>query len=108
MAEEKTLLEQVREKEVDLAAGYARACAEARAAREAAELKARETVEQAEEEGLGAAEALYGREMDDLEREIERVRVDARLQEDALRLAGERHVARVADDLVGYVAPAAE
>jgi hypothetical protein len=108
MAEEKTLLEQVREKEVDLAAGYARACTEAGAAKEAAAKEARETIDRAEREGREAADALYTQEMDALEREIEQERIDARQQEDALRSAGERQLPRVADDLVGYVAPAAE
>ncbi len=108
MAEEKTLLEQVRDKEVDLAAGYARACADADAAREAAEREAREMVERAEDEGRDAAAALYRQEMDGLEREVERVRVEAHAQEEDLRATGERNVPRVADDLVGYVAPAPE
>ncbi len=108
MAEEKTLLEQVREKEVDLAAEYARACADAEAAREAAEREARETIERAEREGREAAEALYRQEMEGLEREIERLRADAREQEDALRTTGEARVAGVADELVGYVAPVPE
>ena len=108
MAEEKTLLEQVRAKEVALAAEYSHTCIEAEAAREAAEREARGTIEQAEEEGRDAAEALYRQKMDDLEGEIEGIRRDARLQEDALRHAGERHLTLAADDLVGYVAPAAE
>ncbi len=108
MAEEKTLLEQVREKEVDLAAEYARACADAEAVREAAEREARETIDRAEREGREAAEALYRQEMDGLEREIGRLRVDAREQEEALRTTGEARVAGVADELVGYVAPAPE
>jgi hypothetical protein len=103
--EEKTLLEQVREKEVYLAAEYARACADAEAAREAAAQEARGTIERAEREGHEAAEARYEREMNGLELEIERLRADARTEEDALRSTGEARVAGVADELVGYVAP---
>lgn len=106
MAEdEKTLLEQVREKEVDLADEYARACADAEAARGNAEREAREVVERAEREGREAAEAHYNAEMNGLEREIERLRMDASQQEEALRSAGEARVSDVADELVGYVAP---
>jgi hypothetical protein len=106
--EEKTLLEQVREKEVALSDEYTRACADAQAMREAAEREARETIDRAEREGREAAEALYTQEMDGLEREIERLRANAREQEDALRTTGEARVAGVADELVGYVAPAPE
>jgi hypothetical protein len=106
MAEEaKTLLEQVREKEVGLAAEYARACADAEVAREAAAQEARATIERAERGGHEAAEARYGREMNALELEIERLRANARTEEDALRSAGEARVAGVADELVGYIAP---
>ena len=104
--EEKTLLEQVHEKEVELAAEYERACTDAEAAREAAAREARETVARAEREGREAAEALYQREMDGLEREIDRLRTDTALQEDALRTLGGRRVSQVVDELVGYVAPA--
>jgi uncharacterized membrane protein len=106
--EEKTLLEQVREKEVALAEEYSRACADAEAAKEAAAKEARETIDRAEREGREAAEALYGQEMDGLEREIERLRADSREQEVALRSSGEARIAGVADELVGYVAPAPE
>jgi hypothetical protein len=107
MAEdEKTLLEQVREKEVDLANEYARVCAEAEAAREAAEREARGLIERAEREGREAAEAHYDAEMIGLEREIERLRTEARRQEEALRSTGETRVSDVSDELVGYVAPA--
>ena len=106
--DEKTLLEQVREKEIDLAAEYDRACAGAEAAREMAAHEARETVERAEREGLEAAEALHEREMADLEHEIERIRTDAAGLEDALRSTGESRISEVADELVGYVAPAQE
>jgi vacuolar-type H+-ATPase subunit E/Vma4 len=105
MAEEKTLLEQVHSKEVALAAEYARASVEAEAATEGAEREAREAVERAEEEGRDAAGALYRQEMDGLDREIERMRVDARVEEDALRSIGESRVSEVVDELVGYVAP---
>lgn len=108
MAEEKTLLEQVREKEVDLAAEYARACADAEAVREAAGREARESIDRAEREGREAAEALYEREMADLERGIERLRMESREREDALRSIGETHVSGVADELVDYVAPVRE
>jgi vacuolar-type H+-ATPase subunit H len=106
--EEKTLLELVREKEIDLAAEYTRACAAADAAKETAAREARETVDRADQEGREAAEALYTQEMDGLDREIERIRTDARGQEDALRSTGESRVAKVADDLVGFVAAAPE
>lgn len=108
MTEEKTLLEQVREKEVELATEYAHACADAEAAKETAEREARETIEQTEREGREAAEAQSGQEMDSLEREIERLRMDARRQEETLRSTGEASVAGVADELVGYVAPVSE
>lgn len=106
--EEKTLLEQVREKEVALAAEYDRICAEAEAAREAAAQAGRATVEQAEQAGEDEARALYRQEMVGLEREIQRLQAEAAGQEEALRSAGESHVSRVADELVGYVAPASE
>lgn len=105
MTGEKTLLEQVREKEVALAAEYDLACAEAEAAREAAEREARDTVERAGQEGHEAAEALYRQEMAVLQREIERLRTDAFAEGEALRRIGERRIDRVADELVGYVAP---
>ena len=104
MAEEKTLLEQVHNKEVALAAEYARACVEADAAREGAEREARETVERAEEEGRDAAEALYRQEMDGLEGEIRRLQTETRDKEDALRATGDSRVAEVAEELVRLVA----
>lgn len=106
--EEKTLLEQVREKEVELASEYERACADAEAAKEAAAEEARVMVERGEREGREAAKAHFDEEMDRLDREIERLRTDARRQEEVLRATGEARVSEVADELVGYVAPAPE
>ncbi len=108
MLEEKTLLEQVRGKEVELAAAYARACADADAMKEAGAREAREEIERAGREGRQAAEALFEGAMDALEREIELVRMDARVQEAALRSAGETHVSEVVADLVRFVAPTSE
>lgn len=104
MAEEKTLLEQVREKEVELAAEYARACADADALKEAAVREGQQMIGQADGEGCESAAARYDGAMAALEREIEEIRRNAAERERALSSTMENRVAGVAAELVGYVA----
>lgn len=104
MAEEKTLLEQVREKEVELAAEYARACADADALKEAAVREGQRMVEQADGEGCESATARYDGAMIALEREIEEMRGTAAERERTLCSTMENRVAEVAAELVRYVA----
>lgn len=104
MAEEKTLLEQVREKEVELAAEYSRACADADARKEAAVQDGQRMVERAEGEGCESATARYDGAMAALEREIEEMRRTAAERERVLSSSMENRVAEVAAELVRYVA----
>ncbi len=103
MSEEKTLLEQVREKEVELADEYARACADADARKEAAVREGQRMIEQADEEGREAATARYDAAMAALEQEIEETRRDAAERERALSSTMENRVPEVAAELVAYV-----
>lgn len=103
MPEEKTLLEQVREKEVALADEYARACADADARKEAAVREGLRTIEQADAEGRTAAAARYDAAMAALEQEIEEARRTAAERERALSSAMEHRVPGVAAELVAYV-----
>ena len=103
MSEEKTLLEQVREKEVELAAAYARACADADALKAAAVLEGERMVEQADREGRESAAGRHDAAMAALEREIEEMRRNAAERERALCSTMESRVGEVAAELVAYV-----
>lgn len=103
MSEEKTLLEQVREKEIALADEYARACADADARKEAAVRDGQETIEQADAKGRAAAAARYEAAMAALEQEIEGAQRTAAERERALSSAMERRIPEVAAELAAYV-----
>jgi hypothetical protein len=103
MAEEKSLLEQVREKEVALAAEFERACSDADALKEAAVRDGERTVEQADREGRESASARYDAAMAALEREIEEMRRGAAERQSALSSAMESRIEEVAAELVAYV-----
>lgn len=103
MSEEKTLLEQVREKEIALADEYACACADADARKEAAVRDGLRTIEQAAAEGRAAAAARYEAAMAALEQEIGEARRTAAQREHALSSAMEPCVPAVAADLVSHV-----
>lgn len=102
--EEKTLLEQVRAKEVDLASEYARACADADALKEAAVQEGQQMVEQADREGCESATARYDGAMAALDGEVEEMGRTAAERERALCSTMENRVAEVAAELVKYVA----
>jgi hypothetical protein len=104
MAEEKTLLEQVQEKEVELAAEYSRACADADARKEAAVQEGQQMIERADGLGCESATARYDGAMASLEREIEEMRRTAAERERVLSSTMENRVAEVAAELVRYVA----
>ena len=103
MSEEKTLLEQVREKEIALADEYARACDDADALKEAAVRDGLRTIEQADAEGRAEAAARYEAAMAALEQEIEEARRFAAERVRALSSAMECRVPGVAAELVAYV-----
>jgi phytoene dehydrogenase-like protein len=103
MSEEKTLLEQVQEKEIALADEYACACADADARKEAAVRDGLRTIEQADAEERAGASARYEAAMAALEQEIEEARRTATERERALSSAMERRVPEVAAELVAYV-----
>lgn len=104
MSKEKTLLEQVQEEEVELAARCAKACADADALKEAAIREGQQMVEQADREGRESASARYNEAMAALEGEIEELRRNAAERESVLRSNMENRVAEVAAELVTYVA----
>ena len=103
MSDEKTLLEQVREKEIVLADEYVHACTDADARIEAAIRDGQETIEKADEEGRAAAAARYDAAMAALDQEIGGERLTAAERERALSSAMERCVPAVASELVAHV-----
>jgi len=104
LSKEKTLLEQVQKEEVELAARYAKACADADALKEAAVREGQQMVEQAEREGRESAAARYNEVMAVIDGEIEELRRNAAERESALRSTMENRIAEVAAELVTHVA----
>ncbi|NLX49233.1 MAG: hypothetical protein GXY82_05055 [Methanospirillum sp.] len=103
MAEEKSLLEQVREKELALAAEYDRVCAQMDALKESARRDAWLIVDRAEGEGRAAASARYDEATAALDAEISAMREEALRREREMHTAIESRLAGVAEELVGYV-----
>ncbi len=88
MSEEKTLLEQVREKEIALADEYARACTDADARKEAAVRDGEETIEQADAEWGAAIAALEQMMKPDIYRQARyiKITIEERKRENLFRL----------------------
>jgi len=107
MTDEKSLLDQVHEKERELAIRFERACAEADAAREAVVRERQGRLDQAEREAREAVEAQWQSAMAMIGVEIERMQRDAAEREREFRRRVEARIPDAAAELTRLVAPGA-
>jgi V/A-type H+-transporting ATPase subunit G/H len=100
---EKTLLQQIREKEVDVAKKIEEVKAGTDASVASAKTEAENLLCTASAEGKTAAEELYWKEKGITEAQIEELRLDAVREADATANRGTKKIPAAADAIVRYV-----
>ena len=103
MAAEKSLLQQIREKELTLSIKIDETRREAEEITLSARKEALDMIENSEKEGKKAAEKYYEKEMEGLKKEIEQLRSQGAQQAMAVRVDGERNVPLAIDKIVNVV-----
>jgi vacuolar-type H+-ATPase subunit H len=103
MADEKTLLQQIREKEQELAVVVDKVNAETDAAIDAARAEAEDLICTADKAGKTTAEQMYWKARGETAAEIEELKREADLARDTTGLQGERNLAPAAERIVRYV-----
>jgi vacuolar-type H+-ATPase subunit H len=103
METEKTLLQQIREKEQDVAKKIETVRTASEASVSAAKTDAENLLCTANSEGKTAAEELYWREKGRTEARIEQLRQDAGRETEAAAESGKKNIPGAADAIVRYV-----
>ena len=103
MDTEKTLLQQIRDKEEELGREIGAARAETEALVAAARSEAEDLICTAETVGKTTAEQMYWKERGRAEAEIARLKAEAELEQETVSEQGERNVPAAADRIVRYV-----
>ncbi len=103
MEPEKTLLQQIRDKEQELASRIDAARQEADAEVTAARNEAADLLCTADKMAKTTAEQVYWKERGRTETEIEALQKAAELELEATTLQGERNIGAAAREIVGYV-----
>jgi F0F1-type ATP synthase membrane subunit b/b' len=102
MEDEKTLLQQIRDKEQEFSTKIGRK-QETEAQITAARSERDATIRDAGRSGKTAAEDLYRKEKQKTESEIERMKKAAAIETEAARLKGESNLQPAVEKIVGYV-----
>ena len=103
MAAEKSLLQQIREKELTLSIKIDETRREAEEITLSARNEASEMIENSEREGKKAAEEYYEKEMENLKKEIEQLKSKGNQRAMSVRVDGERNVPLAIDQIVNVV-----
>jgi vacuolar-type H+-ATPase subunit H len=103
MVAEKSLLQQIREKELTLSIKIDETRREAEEITLSARKEASEMIENSEREGKKAAEEYYEKEMENLKKEIEQLKSQGAQQAMSVRVDGERNVPLAIDKIVNVV-----
>jgi vacuolar-type H+-ATPase subunit H len=103
MAEEKSLLQQIREKELTISIKVDETRREGEEVILTARKEASEIIEISEREGKKAAQEYYEKEMEKLRKEIEQLRDQSNQQALLVRTEGERNLPSALDKIVKVV-----
>ena len=103
MAEEKSLLQQIREKELMISIKIDETRREGEEVILTARKEASEIIETSEKEGKKAAQEYYEKEMEKLRKEIEQLRDQSNQQAFLVRTEGERNLPSALDKIVKVV-----
>ena len=103
MAEEKSLLRQIREKELMISIKIDETRREGEEVILSARKEASEMIETSEREGKKAAQEYYEKEMEKLRKEIEQLRNQSNQQALLVRTEGERNLPSAIDKIVKVV-----
>ena len=103
MVAEKSLLQQIREKELTLSIKIDETRREAEEITLSARKEASEMIENSEREGKKAAEEYYEKEMENLKKEIEQLKSKGNQRAMSVRVDGERNVPLAIDQIVNVV-----
>ena len=103
MEEEKTLLQQIRDKEQEFSKKIETVKQETDAQIAAARTEQEGTIRDVERSGKTAAEEFYNREKHKTETEIGQMKKMAALETEAARVKGERNLQPAVEKIVGYV-----
>jgi len=103
MAAEKSLLQQIREKELTLSIKIDETRREAEEITLRARKEASEMIENSEREGKKVAEEYYEKEMENLKKEIEQLKSQSNQQAMSVRVDGERNLSSAIDKIVKVV-----
>jgi len=103
MAEEKSLLQQIREKELMISINIDETRREGEEVIISARKEASEMIETSEREGKKAAREYYEKEMEKLRKEIEQLRDQSNQQAISVRAEGERNLPSAIDTIAKVV-----
>jgi len=103
MAEEKSLLQQIREKELTISIKVDETRREGEEVILTARKEASEIIDTSEKEGKKAAQEYYEKEMEKLRKEIEQLRDQSNQQALLVRTEGERNLPSALDKIVKVV-----
>ena len=103
MVAEKSLLQQIREKELTLSIKIDETRREADEITNSARKEALEMIENSEREGKKAAEEYYEKEMENVKKEIEQLKSKGNQQAMSVRVDGERNVPLAINQIVNVV-----
>ena len=103
MVAEKSLLQQIREKELMLSIKIDETRREAEEITLIARKEASEMIENAEREGKKSAQEYYEKEMENLQKEIEHLKSQSNQQAMSVRVDGERNLPSATDKIVKVV-----
>jgi len=103
MAEEKSLLQQIREKELMISIKIDETKREGEGVMLSARREASEMIETSEREGKKAAQEYYEKEMEKLRKEIEQLRDQTNQQVILVRAEGERNLPSAIDKIAKVV-----
>jgi vacuolar-type H+-ATPase subunit H len=103
MAEERSLLQKIREKELELSVLIDAARREAEEKIRAGHAEADAIVQAAEREGAEEAKAVYAAEMERTGKEVSALREQAGAERDRVRKQGEEHLGKAVERILHHV-----
>lgn len=103
MDEEKSLLQQIRDKEIELSAQLDAVKKETDALIAGAKDRADRIIREADESGKRAAEDLFRAEKEKIDREVEKIRSGAAAEAGAVGARGAKNLDTAVDRVVGHV-----
>lgn len=105
MAEERSLLQKIREKELELSVRIDAARRKADEKIRAGRTEADAILQAAEREGAGEAKAAYTAEMERTDREVTAMREQAVAEQERVRKHGEEHLGKAVERILHHVVP---